>query len=360
MRRQPRAPGRLRPSDFHDRYEARALFYDCFRHADGQRILLVGPPPMNLMPKFATAKFSTETGVPLTAGFHRSLSTMITELSGAGAAATSTVAVALGGHEFTLPVEPNSSAALSGKRILFSMNRDNDLAWIREWATFHARLHGTDAVVLFDNGSTRYGVDELIDTLSSVEGLTHIAVPSWPYSFGPIDPAVKIDPYWSRFLQIASMSVVLRRYGADAFGLLDCDIDELAGTHSGRSIYDLAQASRGGLVVFQGRWIEAVPPGAVSHGDYRMRLADSEAALSGQKKWALDARRRWVRNLDVHPYWHFIARRPLLAKSTPTDALYWHFKGINTGWKDERNAAPGSGVIVEDAELAAAFRRLAP
>src|SRR5690606_27540269 len=133
--------------------------------------------------------------------------------------------------------------------------------WIREWAEFHARVHGTDSVIVFDNGSTRYQPAEIVETLRAVPGLAHVGVPSWPQSFGPIDPAVKVDPFWPRFLQIGSMSVVLRRYGARAAGLLDCDIDELAGTHSGESIYELARKSRGGLVAFRGQWVEAAPTG---------------------------------------------------------------------------------------------------
>ena len=55
------------------------------------------------------------------------------------------------------------------------MNKNNDLAWIREWATFHQRLHGTDTVILYDNGSTAYAVDDVIETLRSVPGLARVA-----------------------------------------------------------------------------------------------------------------------------------------------------------------------------------------
>ena len=53
------------------------------------------------------------------------------------------------------------------------------------------------------------------------------AVISWPYRYGATDPAAIPNPYYGLFLQIASMSVVLRRYAARAYGILNCDIDYL-------------------------------------------------------------------------------------------------------------------------------------
>ena len=357
LRRLPRSPGRVRPQSFHDAFDSRTVFYDCFWNHDRSRILLVGPPPLNLHAALAGARFTARpSGTVLTARFHASLSVMITALDGAPGD-TGSIEVAIAGETLTLPVQASDVTALAGRRLLFSVNKDNDLAWIREWALYHARVHGTDAVVLFDNGSTRYDAAEIVDTLRSVPGLTAIAVPSWPVSFGPIDPAVRVNPYWARFFQIGTMSVLLRRYGERAGGLLNCDIDELAGTQSGVSIYDLAKQSRGGLVVFRGKWVEATGNGT-RHRDFSRRLADADKAVSRQRKWALDPSRSWVRKLSVHPYWHWIAGRPLFAKSMPADALYWHFKPINTNWKSARTAPVSMEATVPDSLLQSRFEGL--
>lgn len=348
--RRPRAQRRQRPAAFAAAFDTKTLFYDCFRHQDGQRILLVGPPPYGI--DYRRAVF-TAGGTTLTARYHRSLSTMVTELLGAPADAA-TVRATIAGETHELPVQPNSCAALAGRKLLFTINRDNELGWIREWAEYHQRAHGTDAVIVVDNGSRKYDVAELQAMLAAVPGIAVASVPSWPYSFGPIDPAVTGNPYWARFLQIGSMSMVLRRYGEQAYGLLDCDIDELAGPGSGRSIYDLAHESRGGLVVFRGTWIEAGE--GTRHRDFTRRLADPKVALSPQRKWCLDPSRPWVRKLSVHPYWHWIHGRAWFSKTMPPDATYWHFKGINTNWKHARTAVP-DGPTVEDAQLVAAMRR---
>ena len=357
VRRLPRAPERKRTTDFTAAFDYQTLFYDCFRHADGQRVLMVGPAWVNLEAGYRLAKFvAMPSGTTLRVRFFLSLSTLVTELTGA-ASDTHSIEVTLAGERLVLPVQPSSAMTLRDRKLLFSINRDNDLAWIREWATFHSKVHGTDAVILFDNGSSRYEPAEVLETLRAVPGIAHAGVPSWPYSFVPIDRAVRKDPYWALFLQIGSMSVVLRRYGEFAYGILDCDIDELAGTRSGRSIYELAKTSRGGLVAFRGIWIEAT--GGARHRDFPMRRADDRAALSRQRKWALDPSRAWVRKLSVHPYWHWIEGRALFAKSMPEDALYWHFKGINTNWKEQRAQAPAeASTLIEDQLLVSAMAKL--
>ena len=352
--RVPRSARSERPPAFLKAFDARTLFYDCFWASDGKRVLFVGPPPYGLDYGSATYR-ALPSGQNAHARQFSSISTMVTELTGVPSGTTA-IEIAMAGERFVLAVQPNSCAELAGSRVLFSINKNNDLAWIREWAEYHARVHGTDAVILFDNASTRYTPAEIEATLGSITGIRHVGVPRWPYSFGPRDAAVLKDDHWARFLQIGSMSVLLRRYGERAYGLLNCDIDELAGTRSGTPIYDVARHSRGGLVVFRGTWIEASGQG-VRHRDYTQRLSDPKAAHSPQRKWALDPSRPWVRRLSVHPYWHWVEGRAWFSKSMPSDALYWHFKGINTNWKQNRTKAP-EGALVPDELLAERFARL--
>jgi hypothetical protein len=359
-RRELRVPHRKRPPSFVDAFDATGMFYDCFRHADGQRVLLVGPPPVNLVADYARAAFTAlPSRTPLRRTFHTSLSVMITELRNVSADATM-IAVTFGRETIELPIRGNLSGQLAGAKILFGMNKNNDLAWIREWATFHQRLHGTDTVILYDNGSTAYAVEDVIETLRSVPGLAHAAMPVWPQPFGCTDPAVRLNPYWTHFPQIASMSAVLRRYGAQAAGILNADIDELVEAPGGRSIYDIASSLKHGLAVFRGRWIEAVPlAGAASdHRGFGLIQTDPKRARSRPNKWVLDPKRPWVANLKVHPYWHWIAGRPMFSKVRPAGALYWHFRGVNTNWKRAHEPI-ARDLLTPDADLAAAFARAA-
>lgn len=358
LRRTVRRPEKSRPAAFAERFEDRALVYDCFWQHDGSQVLLVGPPPMNLMPALADARYrALPSGTALRARYHPSLSTMTTALAGVPAGSTA-IRMEVGEAAWELAIQPNHAADLAGRRLLIGMNKDNELRWISEWARWHAALHGTDAIVLFDNGSRRYAAAEIEAALRAVPGIATVVVPVWPGRFGMTDPALHINPYWSHFLQIAAMGVALRRFGAAAAGILNCDIDELAATRSGRAIYQLLPEARRGLVVFRGQWIEALGDAAVGHRGFTQRLRDPRAARSGPGKWVLDPRQAWVRNLDVHPYWHWIEHRPWLGKSMPADAFYWHFKGINTSWKEARAVPVAAALVEPDAALAAAFARV--
>jgi hypothetical protein len=358
LRRLPRAPAKQRPTTFHERFEDRALVYDCFWHADGERILLVGPPPLNLGPLYRTARYEAlPSRTALHASHHASLSTMITELRGAPEDSTA-IRMHLGDLSFELPVGENHSPALAGRRVLFTMSKDNELGWIAEWARWHAKLHGTDAIILFDNGSSRYASTEIEQTLLAISGIEVAAVLKWPGRFGMTDHALAINPYWSHFLQISSMSVALRRFAAAAVGLLNCDVDELAATRSGRSIYDHLATARRGLVVFSGQWIEANGAGA-AHAAYTQRLRDPKAARSNPRKWLLDPMRDWIADLRVHPYWHWVRGRPAFGKTMLDDVLYRHFKAINTRWKEARTAAPDPTLLEPDAALVSDFARMA-
>ena len=345
LRRMPRGPRRPRPKDFLLRkFETRALVYDAFWHVDGKRILLVGPPPLNLWPPFRHARYlALPSRTVLRSNYHVSTSVMLIELGGAPAGTTG-VEMIFDHERFELPLQPNVSETLAGRRVLFTMSKDNELAWIKEWAHYHAALQGVDAIVLFDNGSTRYVPDEIAATLRSVRGIGQVAVMSWPYRYGATDLAVLSNPYYGLFLQIASMSVALRRYASRAYGLLNCDIDELAVTPAGTTVFELAKQSPHGLVVMRGQVIEAVPantrkPGPLVHSDFLSRRRDPLTRLSRPRKWALDPSRPWVADLGVHPYMHWIEGRPWFGKTQPPGMFHWHFRGINTNWKERRTDA---------------------
>ena len=359
LQRLPRRPQQRRPKEFMDRFESRALVYDCFWHADGETVLLVGPPPMNLEPALRQAEYLAHpSGMRLRPTYHASLSTMITALAGAPAGTTG-VRLSLHRQVFDMAVQPNHSAELAGRRVLFTMSKDNELGWIAEWARWHARLHGADAIVFFDNGSTRYGTSEIEETLLGVAGIEKVAVQSWPHSYGMTDPALSLNPFYILFLQVSSMSVALRRYAAAAYGLLNCDVDELASTPPGTTIFDLCKQSRQGLVVMRGRFMEpeadsGAPVESRTHRHYSSYHADPKQALSRPNKWIVDPTRPWVKKLSVRPYMHWIEGRPWFSKSSPAGVFYRHFRGINTNWKQVRTEPRHNShdELIEDTEFA--------
>lgn len=338
LRRLPRAPGRPRPQKFWDQFEDRALFYDCFWSADKSCIWLVGPPPLSLAHHVVEARFVAEpSGKSLSTKAQISRSIMAIRLAGAPPD-TAEISFRFAGQDFALKVRPNLADAFAGRRVISTMNKDNDLDWIALWADWHQKRHGADAVIVFDNGSTGYRIEDIEARLVGVPGLKTIAVLDWPWRYGPHDPAVIFHRFWANFLQVAGLYVLLRRFASSAEGILNCDIDELVGRGQGASVFDLAKTSPKGLVRLAGTWVEcavgAKPEGPL-HLGYRYREKNPLKARCADK-WVLDPARNWVSGSSIFPMMHRLYGVPKSWSAKAPAAPFWHFKPINTNWKSAR------------------------
>ncbi len=360
--RSPRFSWRQRGAEFYRNFEKRALFYDVFRHQDGKQVLLAGPPPRNLLPMLKRAHYTFDgKKVRFKPRFFISQSVMIIALDGVPTEAD-TLHVSVDDLEFSLPIQKNFADELAGKRLLFTISKDNPLAWIKAWADYHGHIHGVNALVFIDNGSTKFSLNEIAATLGA-SCIPEIFMVSWPYIYGAIDSGVIFYPYWTHFLQIAGMGMVLRRFGMRAAGILNCDIDELMAPPGGGTIFDELAKTPRGLLVTKGAWVETekLKTDFGDHRDFGFRLADPEQQVCHEKKWVLDPRHNWVQNLKVHPYMHWINGRPAGSKTMSENAFFWHFKGINTNWKVERNKIEGAlrQTMELDPELGEIFSRWA-
>lgn len=336
LRRTPRVPNRKRSSSFQNAFEEHILYYDCFQYSKG-RVLLVGPPPLNLKPALGTARYSAlPSGRQLAATLHPSRSTMITELHDVPSG-TDMLRIEVGELRIETPINAHLHTQLAGHKLLFSINKDNHLEWIRFWANWHVQTHGTDTILLFDNDSQSYSLSEIEQTLASVPGLRSAIVVPLPFKFGPIDKWVLFNRFWPRFLQISATNIALRRFGMGCAGIIHCDIDELVWSGD-ISVYDLTAQSKLGALRVPGQWIEAVTvTGSISddHRAFRFRRRGLKARLS-PPKCTLDPGRDWIQNLSVHPYLHRIHGAPRGGRSLASNAMFWHFRGINTNWKEQR------------------------
>lgn len=364
LRRRPRWGWKERDPRFGQNFEDRALFYDCFSGPQAGEVLLVGPPPLNLAPHYRAARFrALPQGTTLRPQYFISLSTAITRLRGVPPGAKA-IEIVFGAHRFEAEIAPSLVERFAGRRVLFTMSKDNSLEWIAAWAQYYARRHATDAVVVFDNGSTAYAPDRISQVLSAVPGIADHAVLSWPQAYGAIDRAVIFNPYWAQFLQVSSMSVLLRRLAQRAKGIINADIDELIETPEGADIYGLATESSHGLVSMEGQWVEPVPrpesEAPLLHSDFGLLLRDEKQRRCSARKWVLDPQREWVSDLGVHPYMHWIERRPPGSKAQPPGSFFWHFKGINTNWKTDRAriGKPDDASMTADALLAKCARHI--
>lgn len=355
LRREPIAPQRKRPHMFLESFEALALVYDCFWDHKGEAVILVGPPAINLAAAWDNARFHVGKR-QLQASHYPSRSTQVIALTGVPARA-SEIALAFGDSRFALPIRENEADDLAGLNVLVTMNKDNDLAWIEAWARWHVVMHDANACLFFDNGSTRYGTTEIADRLGAA-GITHPLVLSWPYKYGRKDPAILDRPHYPHFLQVSSLNVALRRFGMRANAILNCDIDELVSAE-GVSVFDAARSSPQGIVTLKGTWVEPVGenhtygiPHLAHRHAHRLPLLARCA-----NKWALDPSRDWVDDLTAKPSVHRMYDVPKAIWADAPIRHFWHFKAINTGWKEHRNdSRPNAWLVRRLPELDAEAR----
>lgn len=353
-----------RPASFTDHYETRVLFYDVFWHRDGRTVLLVGPPPIDLdqrYGKMACVALPSQKRVRWRE--HNSKRLRLCSIK--PPAGTTHIEITYAGATQVVAIAENASAFFEGSNVLFAISKNNRLDWIADWARFHAVNQGTDAVILFDNGSTDYGLEEIETALASVPGITRAAVLSAPFPFGRKDEWVPKDRFWSQFLQPAMFLVMFRRFAQAARGILNCDIDELAVPFPQGNVYDAAVRSRSGTVYYRGAWVAAVPGEGKKaphrHGDFRRLEAEPGQGMGSTHKWAMAPNRRWLGRLNVHPSPHVLHNRPLGTRHKPTDVYIAHFRGISTSWQYDRPVlkATGADLPVEPA-LAQALDRAFP
>jgi tetratricopeptide (TPR) repeat protein len=237
------------------------------------------------------------------------------------------------GKIFVAP-QPNVSDLFRGRRVLFTMSKNNELVWIKDWVQFHVTHHGCDGVLLYDNGSDRYSLSELSSELSDSFPQLASLVIGWPFPYGVFDgrsfPGYRL---WdSNYCQLIMLEHARQRVLCSANSVLNLDVDELVLTSSGRSIFEIAEASLTGQVVFHGMWVEnrrkigdrsrgSVP----RHMDfYFISAAEGE---NTESKWAAVPARCPP---DAQWYVHSIAG--MAASPDLGEASLRHFKGINTNW----------------------------
>ncbi len=332
VRRTPSRPPHQRPPGFEAQFDTDTIFFDVV-HAD-RRLILSGPTLREFGPLLDDAELLLD-GVPYVGGRHRrdlSRAARIV-LDCPDPAATFTLRTA--DVELSVPVTVADPTVFAGRRVLFTHSQDNALDWVVDWARYHQVNHGTDAVLIYDNASTRYGPADLDAALRAVPGIDVVRVVPWPFRFGPQggiwagDATIAWD---SDFCQIGAMENARFVHLADAAGVVNADVDELVVAAPGVSVYDRLEAA-GGYLRYSGHWIEAVTG---------TRSADATSPRHADY-WVHDPERgRCLCKWSVIP-----AAVPLEAQWTP-HGIYGlpmrvdeefelaHFRAINCDWKTVR------------------------
>ncbi len=130
----------------------------------------------------------------------------------------SSLLVCCAAGEAIMAVQPNGCEPFRGRRVLFTLSRDNHPQWICDWMRFYRDVHGADAVLLYDNGSASYPVELLLEAMRKVRGFKTTAIVVWPYKYGP--QGFNGSHWDSNFCQDGALEDARWRYLAGADGVL--------------------------------------------------------------------------------------------------------------------------------------------
>lgn len=341
-REMPRPPEH-RQEGYEEAFDRYTLFCDAFVH--GRGIILSGPPLLNLMPAMRDVTFRLNGVLPLVSSLEDRERTQRSRLSlrdsskamlamRKAALLTSkrqNVQFSFGSQKFRMDVNDSPISRFAGRRVLYTHQKDNDLNWIRDWIVFHREMHSIDAVIIYDNVSSKYSMDELAAVVESIDGIEEGVVLSWPFPFGPGAPR---DDLWdSDFCQYTAMEHMRRRFARQAAGIINADIDELIVCHDGRTVFDHLAESPSGVVRYRSSWVETASSRKIeesrSFSDYIYR---SHQRQLGTTKWTADPR-KVPDGADFRV--HRVAGVP--GVEIESEIRHRHFFGINTDWKRDRS-----------------------
>jgi hypothetical protein len=333
LRREPPRPKHLRSPGYDERFDGLTIFYDCFQLNGGRGVLMLGPPLLNLERSVLGALRRAFR----MSWFSRLSITRLDRLSQLRTGVFAAVELPAGlFHQARLVAQPNCSDLFHERRVIMTQTRNNELHWIRDWALFFVDKHGADAVLLYDNASTKYHTDQIRDVIHSVPGVDVGVVVDWPYPYG-IRDGLRWD---SDYGQYGMLEHARHRFLSGAQAVINCDIDEFPITEGGECLFDIATRSNTGYLKYGGQWVEnaSLSPDAATdrrrHKDYVYRSKKPEMAGEEDQwadKWTIvPSRHQTGAQWRVHDV--------VGAVPDPISELvrFRHFRAINQNWAFDR------------------------
>ncbi|WP_157933066.1 hypothetical protein [Roseovarius salinarum] len=296
--REPPRPMEHRSEAYDQSFDSKTLIYDTVQ-LNGDSALAIGPPLLSLSQLVETAMFLTDGGKVMTSQYMKRDRLGLFSLK--RTYNTSSIKMKFAGIEKSARIQTSLTHLFSGRKVMFTLSRNNNLQWIEDWARFYAVHHGIDGVLFYDNFSDFYSSEDILRRLEKVAGLKQIVVVNWPYKYGP-----KGAPgFWdSDFCQYGVMEHAKRLFLGDADLVLNCDVDEIIIAQDGISLAEhLAQSSRP-IMQFPGFWIrgprdvifDPKRSEAFRHRDFI--YADEPTNLACKPKWALRPK-----DIDLNKQW---------------------------------------------------------
>jgi hypothetical protein len=340
--RQPISPEIPRSDQFMAEFDQRGIFYSVFRDISGKRVWFLGPKLMNLGDTLLPISVEgCQSGKQVPMRFVKNVSACVgfVDLPNFD----EEVRISLNGYCVNVKVGENFSSCFEHSRILYCINKDNKLQWIKDWAHFYVKEHRADTLVVFENNSENYSEKQIETELRKVTGLKNLLVIKWPFKFGALDAIAQKQglPFHIMFAQPVMHLELYLRYGQYSRSILNVDVDELVVSQSRKSIFEFVEQRLFGCVKFERFLIENLTEVAVanpSFADFVFRAKSNLGKQDRFKKWAFAPQKIMRRSKTALPRTHAVdgIMNPYGPKR---DFKCYHFAGITCDWRREDDSA---------------------
>ena len=245
VRNIPRPP-EFRQPDYMDRFDFRTIFYDVFYYKN--HIMLIGPPLFNFKKALKGGEFWLD-GNPLepdAVAAHdldkTSRTCVVANSPDHKKIQFRAAAPYKNDLNASIKIRGNQSHIFTDKKVLLVLSKDNPLRWIRDLIKFYITFHGIDAVLLYDNASNAYSNEELLATISNIEGITAAVVVPFNVKWGV--PGWEEKIYDSNFAQTSALEHARFCFLDTCAGVIYTDVDELVVPHKNITLFDAMKITR--------------------------------------------------------------------------------------------------------------------
>ncbi|WP_151811214.1 hypothetical protein [Acinetobacter bereziniae] len=324
----PREP-HLQPDDYQEKFDFKTLSFDTF-FSEG-KVILSGPPLYGLESFVEKGSFQLDnhdySQNVCVRQLDRAQCTHITQVD----KKPQRLIWEYDNISIKSDVNDNFLNEFRGKKVLFTLSKNNKFEWIYDWILFYQRYHDVDTVLFYDNNSDHYTLDELKSYLLDKAINIDIYLVPWNFKYGPqggIYSGKGRAPWDSDFCQYGMFEHAKHRFLKYSTGVINADIDELIITPNQESIFVLLGDNKG--LLYPGYWIQSIPLDSKNETRFFNYAYRSIKDQHSDNKWCINPSK-----IDEKIQWkvHSIRKTPLKAIS---DVYYAHFKAINYNWKTQR------------------------
>lgn len=342
-------------------YDYRTVFYDViFCPAEG-RLFALAPPFLNLEKDLLPVR-ATISGTTLDYSIVRRDLLWIFEFHIEHSLATTvpTVTFEFGPFSTTVVANVRDHRTTPFQMTLTTLQRDNPADWVLDWCAWHHALYGVDHLLLYDNGSVQ--ASTLKQRLAECGLPITISFVHWPFPYGPAS-----TPSLHGFSHMATLNHMRMMFGHQTAWCMVLDVDEYLVFRSiDRFSAWQEQLTRQNvcLVILDSYMVPDAPPIDTNRRHKRVtdfRLRSSRPRRANLKYLCRPARmahcdvhhalptspfRKWLARKVFYSIPRRLARFPFVRDRLPFSRIpvrafdpqmisYFHFMGLNTGWKDD-------------------------